>query len=180
MSFAACTVSIVTTDGIAGRFGVTVSAMASVSADGDRPTLLVCIHHLSPTAAAILRNRVFCINILRDDQSHISDCFAGRLRTADDDKFSCARWTTETTGAPRLADPLVAFDCRLISGERIGTHHVFLGAVESIYNSDSGSPLIYAKRAYGTPRRLKIVGRSEPADGSCAISIGCYQVFSRT
>ena len=42
MSNAACTVSVVTTDGPAGRFGVTVSAMASVSADTPKPTLLVC------------------------------------------------------------------------------------------------------------------------------------------
>lgn len=40
MAAAACTVNVVTTDGAAGRFGVTVSAMASVSADTERPTLL--------------------------------------------------------------------------------------------------------------------------------------------
>ena len=33
MSQAACTVNVVTTDGPAGRFGLTISAMASVSAD---------------------------------------------------------------------------------------------------------------------------------------------------
>ena len=33
MSHAACTVNVVTTDGMAGRHGVTVSAMVSVSAD---------------------------------------------------------------------------------------------------------------------------------------------------
>ena len=41
MSQAACTVNVVTTDGAAGRAGVTVSAMSSVSADTPRPTLLV-------------------------------------------------------------------------------------------------------------------------------------------
>jgi hypothetical protein len=43
MSHAACTVNVVTTDGAAGRHGVTVSAMVSVSADTPQPTLLVCI-----------------------------------------------------------------------------------------------------------------------------------------
>src|SRR5258708_36128491 len=46
MSHAACTVNVVTSDGVAGRHGVTVSAMVSVSTDRPRPTLLVCIHHL--------------------------------------------------------------------------------------------------------------------------------------
>src|SRR5580704_10415994 len=78
MSHAACTVNVVTTDGAAGRHGVTVSATVSVSADTPQPTLLVCIHHLSPVSAALLENGVFCVNVLRDDQAHISDSFAGR------------------------------------------------------------------------------------------------------
>src|SRR5277367_7027258 len=80
MSHAACTVNVVTTDGVAGRHGVTVSAMVSVSADTPQPTLLVCIHHLSPVVTALLENGVFCVNVLRDDQAHISDNFAGRSR----------------------------------------------------------------------------------------------------
>src|SRR3979490_2549211 len=78
MSHAACTVNVVTTDGVAGRHGVTVSAMVSVSADTPQPTLLVCIHGRSAVAAAVLENGVFCVNVLRDDQAHISDNFAGR------------------------------------------------------------------------------------------------------
>ena len=63
MSVAATTVNVVTTDGDAGRAGVTVSAMSSVSADTQRPTLLVCINENSSAAAAILENGVFCVNI---------------------------------------------------------------------------------------------------------------------
>ena len=84
MSHAACTVSVVTTDGPAGRAGVTVSAMASVSADTPQPTLLVCVHHLSHAAEAILGNAAFCVNVLRDDQSDISDHFAGRVFSFED------------------------------------------------------------------------------------------------
>ena len=51
MSRAAQTVNIVTTDGPAGRAGVTVSAMASVSADTPQPTLLVCVHELAQAVA---------------------------------------------------------------------------------------------------------------------------------
>src|SRR5277367_5810258 len=110
MSHAACTVNVVTTDGVAGRHGVTVSAMVSVSADTPQPTLLVCIHHLSPAVAALLENEVFCVNVLRDDQAHISDNFAGRGGVQGAAKFECASWTTQVTGAPRVVDCLVAFD----------------------------------------------------------------------
>src|SRR5271155_135112 len=108
MSHAACTVNVVTTDGVAGRHGVTVSAMVSVSADTPQPTLLVCVHHLSPVAAAVLENGVFCVNVLREDQAHISDSFAGRSGAQGAAKFECTRWTTQVTGAPRVVDSLVA------------------------------------------------------------------------
>jgi len=154
MSHTASTVNIVTTDGPEGRAGVTVSAMSSVSADTPAPSLLVCIHHMSSACAAILKNGVFCVNVLRDDQSAISDTFAGRIGTEGRDKFACAEWVTQTTGAPRVIDPLVAFDCRLTHSELVGTHYVIFGAVEDIFIGQRGLPLIYANRAYGTPARL--------------------------
>jgi len=155
MSCAASTVNVVTTDGAAGRAGVTVSAMASVSADGDAPTMLVCVHHLAAAAQSIIDNGCFCANILRDDQSYVSDTFAGRLKTVDGDKFSCATWQAMKTGSPRVEDPLAAFDCRIKSSERVGTHHVFIGEVQEIFVATGGSPLIFANRAYGSPVQIK-------------------------
>jgi flavin reductase (DIM6/NTAB) family NADH-FMN oxidoreductase RutF len=160
MSRAATTVSVVTTDGAAGRAGVTVSAMSSVSADTPQPTLLVCVHEASPAARAIRENGVFCVNLLRDDQHAISDVFAGRVKTADGDKFSCARWGRLETGAPVAEERLVAFDCRLTAEHRVGTHHVFFGAVQAIDEATDGRPLLYADRAYGTPTRLEREGQS--------------------
>ncbi|MBM7043810.1 MULTISPECIES: flavin reductase family protein [Rhizobium] len=156
MGAAACTVNIVTTDGAAGRAGVTVSAMASVSADGQHPTLLVCIHHLSPAARAIIENAVFCVNVLRADQSHISDSFAGRLHAFANDKFACTDWTSTESGCLRVDDALVAFDCRVTSSEQIGTHHVFIGAVTGVHGSRQGSPLIYSNRTYAKPQPLAV------------------------
>src|ERR1700722_4306562 len=154
MSHAACTVNVVTTDGVAGRHGVTVSAMVSVSADTPQPTLLVCIHHLSPVADALLENGVFCVNVLRDDQAYISDHFAGRSAVRGAAKFDCAQWTTQVTGAPRVVDSLVAFDCRVTASERVGSHFVVFGSVQDIFVAGGGAPLIYANRAYGVPRRF--------------------------
>lgn len=148
MSRVACSVHVVTTDGPAGRLGMTVSAMSSVSADGERPTVLVCAHHQSRSAAAIMENGVFCINVLRHDQSPIADCFAGRSGS-DADKFACAQWSSGPTGTPRLDGALAAFECRLLSAERVGTHHVFIGAVEAVATAGSGPTLIYANRSYG-------------------------------
>ncbi|MGE3876517.1 MAG: LysR substrate-binding domain-containing protein [Parvibaculaceae bacterium] len=176
MGLAACTVNVVTTNGKAGRHGVTVSAMSSVSADTTLPTLLVCIHHLSPAVQAIINNGVFCVNVLRDDQSFVSDCFAGRIRTADGDKFSCTSWTTLATGAPRAIDALAAFDCHILSAQQIGTHYVIVGSVTEIFASDSGSPLIYANRAYGTPSRFDSF-RVGSLDDAETVKLGAFHTF---
>jgi flavin reductase (DIM6/NTAB) family NADH-FMN oxidoreductase RutF/DNA-binding transcriptional LysR family regulator len=180
MSHAACTVNVVTTDGSAGRHGVTVSAMVSVSADTPRPTLLVCIHHLSPVAEALLQNGVFCVNVLREDQAHISDAFAGRSGAHGSEKFGCAQWTTQLTGAPRVADALVAFDCRVTGSDRIGSHFVVFGSVEDIFVAGGGAPLIYANRAYGVPQRFHPRQAPEPGTASAtgALALGCFQTFA--
>ena len=180
MSHAACTVNIVTTDGPAGRAGVTVSAMASVSADSARPTLLVCVHHLSPAASKIVENGILCVNVLRDDQSYISDTFAGRFKDEVGDKFDCAEWIAMPSGAPRIVDPLVAFDCRLLSSERVGTHHIFLCEVHDLHVTRGGSPLIYANRAYGASMRIEgasnlAVGRARAGAG---LTVGCFHTFA--
>jgi flavin reductase (DIM6/NTAB) family NADH-FMN oxidoreductase RutF len=149
MSQAACTVNVVTTAGAAGRHGVTVSAMVSVSADTPQPTLLVCIHERSAAVAALLVNGVFCVNVLREDQAHVSDSFAGRSGAQGSAKFDCTLWTTQVTGAPRVMDALAAFDCRVTASERVGSHWVVFGSVLDIHVAGTGAPLIYANRAYG-------------------------------
>jgi flavin reductase (DIM6/NTAB) family NADH-FMN oxidoreductase RutF len=174
MSAAAATVSVVTTGGPAGQAGVTVSAMTSVSADGEAPTLLVCVHHLASAAPAIVANGCFCVNVLRDDQSHISDAFAGRTRPPGGDRFAVAEWVPMPSGAPRVRDPLTAFDCRVKSSERVGTHHVFIGEVGEIFLGSSGSPLIYANRAYGSPVRL---ATARPAPAGERLRIGALHTF---
>jgi len=179
MSRAASTVNIVTTDGVAGRMGVTVSAMSSVSADAPRPTLLVCVHHQSPVADAIIANGVFCVNILKDDQSYISDAFAGRFRDQLADKFDCTNWETMPSGAPRVVDPLVAFDCKVLSADRIGTHHVFFGEVDDVFIADRGSPLIYARRAYGAATRIEAAAsvKSGMAAVDSKLTVACFHTI---
>lgn len=149
MSRAAATVNVVTTDGPAGRAGVTVSAMSSVSADGDAPTMLVCVHHAASAAPAIVENGVFCVNVMNEDQAAIADVFARRRPAPGGDKFAATETRPGTTGAPRIAGALVSFDCRVISAERVGTHHIFIGEVAGVALAPEGKPLVYAARAYG-------------------------------
>ena len=182
MSRAAQTVNVVTTDGPAGRAGLTVSAMASVSADTPQPTLLVCVNHSSAAAATILANGHFVVNILRDDQSYIADAFAGRFKDELADKFDVTGWIAMASGSPRVAEGLVALDCRITSSDRIGTHYVLMGEVQQVHLAPTGRPLIYAHRAYGsptaieTPRSLAAArsGRPERLSLAALRSFGAY------
>jgi flavin reductase (DIM6/NTAB) family NADH-FMN oxidoreductase RutF len=172
MSRAAATVSVITTDGPAGRAGLTVSAMSAVSADTPTPALLVCVHHRSPAAEAIRENGVFCVNVLRDDQATISDTFAGRIKTPSGDKFDCGGWRVLKTGAPALDQPLVAFDCHLKKHFQYGTHWIFIGELAAIALPDEGSALVYANRTYSRPVALQRTAR-RAAGGAEMLAIGC-------
>lgn len=148
MSRVASAVTVVTTDGDAGRFGVTVSSMTSVSADTSRPSLLVSIHHLSPAGEAIRKNRRFCANVLSGNQSFVSDLFSGRHKHLNDDRFGAVAWHAGATGSPIIEGAIVSLDCELKTAVLWGTHFILVGEVEQIELSRQRSPLVYANRGY--------------------------------
>ena len=145
MRRAASVVSVVTTDGPAGRFGTTVSSMYSVSADP--PTMLACINASSATCAAIEENGSFCVNLLGAEQRLVSDAFAGRIEAMRRDRFLCGEWNRLATGSPVLRQALAALDCRLTQSTLIGSHRVFVGHVVDAVARE-GEPLVYSNRTY--------------------------------
>lgn len=180
MSRAATTVSIITTDGPAGKAGVTVSAMSSVSADSQRPSLLVCVNKNSRSADLIRENGKFCVNVLRDSQAWISDGFAGRVEV--DDRFTIGTWHKTTLGSWELENALVTFDCELKSETLYGSHYIFIGEVEVAKVADNGPALVYSNRSYGASVPLGATGasRREISDNQdiTTVSIGCYSVIA--
>lgn len=148
MSRAATFVAVVTTDGEAGRFGVTISSLTSVSADGDGPSLLCCIHHLSPAATEILKNRAFCANLLAEDQQDLSNLFAGRDKIDAAHRWKQAEWQQVADGQPYLAKATANFECQLATAVLWETHYIFVGQVKAVHLSETASALLYGQRAY--------------------------------
>lgn len=149
MSRAATFVAVVTTDGEAGRFGVTISSLTSVSADGDYPSLLACLHHLSPAAEAILKNRAFCANLLHEDQHEVSDLFAGRMTAGEHAaRFDRTPWAPGTLGQPVLEGATASFQCQVATSVLWETHHIIIGRVMNVRLSENPSALLYGQRAY--------------------------------
>lgn len=148
MSRAAASVCVVTTDGPAGRAGVTVSAMTSISADGEAPTMLTCLNATASCLPILLENGCFCINVLNTEQTEISDVFSSRLPAPGGDKFNAVSHGVLESGAPYLHAALVGFDCTLVSAEKLGTHHICIGAVKAVRVAPEGEPLLYGMRKY--------------------------------
>lgn len=159
MSRIAASVAVVTTDGEAGRFGLTVSAMCSVTADP--PTLLVCINRKNPIGDAIRTNGRFAVNSLRADQRRVAEAFAGRPRRGEPYDFDISRWHTGATGSPLLTGAIAQCDCLLQDTHEVGTHTIFIGAVQEALDTP-GSPLVYGRRAFGELHKLPDNGHLVP------------------
>ena len=139
-------VSVVTTDGPAGRSGFTASAVCSVT--DDPPTLLVCMNRGSTSHEAFKANRVLCVNTLAARQEALSPLFAGQVEASMEERFGMAAWGALATGSPVLADAVVSFDCRVAQVTEVGTHSVFFCEVEAIQAGTEREGLIYFGRSY--------------------------------
>lgn len=144
MRAVANSVTVVTTDGEAGRHGGTVSAFCSVSADP--PTVLVCLHGDSRIAETVEQNGAFCVNVLTTKNQHISDRFAGRHDETVADRFEGIE-LDEASDTPPIIAGSTAFCCQIKDTVTSGTHRIFIGRVMSV-KAGSPDPLLYFDGAY--------------------------------
>jgi flavin reductase (DIM6/NTAB) family NADH-FMN oxidoreductase RutF len=145
MGAAATGVNVITTEGVAGRFGITVSALSSVSADP--PLLLICVNRKNPSVAAITQNGHFAVNILSEAQSEIAQNFAGRPLSGSPYAFTELNWKAHDNGLPQLVSASAFFACEIESIHDAGTHRIFIGRVTHAERG-ADAPLVYANRSY--------------------------------
>ena len=146
MSRLGAAVNLITTDGVAGRHGMTASAVCSVT--DSPPTILVCVNRASVANEKFRANGVLCLNVLAGRHQalpgHFSDkglSIEARFGAGDD-------WTRLVTGSPVLRDASVALDCRIADISEVGTHNVFFCQVEDAAFHRDKSALVYFDRAY--------------------------------
>jgi len=151
MSHFAGAVHVVTTRGIFGLRGATVSACCSLS--DNPPTLLICVMKQHEGNQMFVGNGHFCVNTLAGEHHSLADVFAGRHGFSQEERFAHAHWTEMKTGSPVLENALAAFDCRLVGWHEYATHYILFGQVVSICCSSEKDALIYLNRNY---HRLKL------------------------
>jgi flavin reductase/cob(II)yrinic acid a,c-diamide reductase len=148
MRMTASGVAVVTTDGEAGRAGVTVSSLCSLSMEP--PSVVFSIHRDSRHLEKLLANGVFVANILSDTQERVANSFAGLVPELRDNRFLAGEWSDMLTGAPALDGALCNFDCRVASVFDFGSHRIVAGEVLNVRNQ-AALPLIFSDRTF---RRL--------------------------
>ena len=139
-------VTIVTTDGPAGRVGITASAVCSVT--DTPPTLLVCMNRNSSLNPVVQANRVLCINVLPADAQDLASLFAGFTGADQVVRFNEGSWTSLATGAPVLEQAVAALDCVVEEVVEKGTHSVVFAQVRAIRLGAERPALIWFSRNY--------------------------------
>ena len=146
-------VYLVTTDGRAGRFGMTVSSLTSITLEP--ATVMVSIRNQSAALPAMLENGRFAVNVLGAHQDEVSDVFAGRPRRGERFDFACADFRAGGNGCPVLQDAPAVLECSVWRIEEIHDHTLIFGAVEACYDAgQSRAPLTYHRGGYGSPQPL--------------------------
>ncbi|RBY78773.1 GntR family transcriptional regulator [Geodermatophilus sp. TF02-6] len=166
-------VTVITTRHGGEQFGVTASAVSSLSMDP--PMLLVCLNRRLPTNEAVRSSGVFAVNILSEDQGELATQFA----TRHPDKFRDVPLAEDRLGVPVLADALASLECSVRECVDVATHSVFFAEVRRAH-ATPGSPLAYYRGNFGRfaealddsvyrELRERVLSRSLPLDESITV-----------
>ncbi|WGL17589.1 flavin reductase family protein [Microbulbifer bruguierae] len=135
-------VTVITTLDTAGQpVGMTVNSFNSVSLD---PALILwSIDRSSLSYTAFTECERFAVHVLKGDQQHVSNLFAGRGA----DKFGQVKWHSGPGGIPQLDDCAALFHCRRTQNIEGGDHTILLAEVLE-FAASGGEPLVFHRGRY--------------------------------
>jgi flavin reductase (DIM6/NTAB) family NADH-FMN oxidoreductase RutF/DNA-binding FadR family transcriptional regulator len=152
-------VTVVSTRGPAGAYGVTVSSFASLSLN---PLLItVSVSRTSPLLGLVREAGAFAVSVLAGHQQDVATFFAAGGRRPEPDGFASVLSASRVTGVPVIEGCLSWFDCVLEEVLPGGDHAILVGRVAAAGGA-TGEPLVYWAGAY---RALRDPATA-PTDGS--------------
>src|SRR5262252_5366508 len=140
----ATTVSIISCAGDGCRYGMSATAVTSLSVDP--PALLVCVNKSTATHRVLSRGGRFCVNVLRSFHSQLSQAFSGKLK--GEDRFRVGAWQETDDGLPFLGDAQANLFCEIDRITDYGTHTIFIGLVYTAIVHADVDPLLYQDGKY--------------------------------
>jgi len=138
----ASAVSIVSTTHDGQRFGMTATAVASMSMSP--PSLLVCVNQAASLHAPLLASGAFCVNILHAWQSALAQAFGSKQV----DRFAHGTWLLDDRAMPYLADAQASIFCDVDDIHAYGSHTVVIGKVYRVGVCGPVHPLLYQDGRY--------------------------------
>lgn len=136
-------VAVLTARSQAGVAGLTINSFCSVSLDP--PLILVCVDRNSYTLSYFRESGSFAVNILTNEQEHLSRCFATPSE-ARYEHFCYVCYRQAATGSPIIEGVLAFIDARIVSEHPGGDHVILLGEVQAlgvgnhvIFNEQAGA-----------------------------------------
>ncbi|AOM42719.1 4-hydroxyphenylacetate 3-monooxygenase, reductase component [Xenorhabdus hominickii] len=146
MASLSAAVNIITTDGPAGRCGMTATAVCSVT--DTPPTLMICINRNSAMNPVFQENGQLCVNILNHEQELLARHFAGMTKASMEERFGWDIWQSGLLGQPMLKGTLANLEGSIQQVQEVGTHYVYLVEIKQIMVREDGHGLIYFKRDF--------------------------------
>lgn len=139
-------VTVLTTVGLDGPSGATVSAFMSLSLEP--PMVLAALDNRSNLLAHIRKTGFFGVNILSQGQKETALSFARK----SEDRFAGVPWSFNQ-GLPRLGGTSGWIVCELADTVPGGDHSILLGHVRQAESTDI-APMVYSHRQFGTNSEL--------------------------
>lgn len=147
MASCAAGVHVITTDGGAGRYGITMTAVASIT--DEPPTVLLCINRRSAIIPILAANNHLCINVLSAAQQDVAEHFAGMTPLSPEERFEYHIWHRGQTGQLQVEGALAHLHGSITAQHDIGTHHVFYVEINEIKVQHGTEPaLVYFRRNF--------------------------------
>lgn len=140
MAHLASAVSIVTSNGNAGKIGLTVSSVTSVT---DSPaTLLFCVNNNSGLHDPLIENGRVCVNILAAEQEELAKHFAAMLGSSMEERFAWDIWHEEI----KLNGAIANLAGNITACHAVGTHSIFIVEVDDIHIEPKNSLVYFARQ----------------------------------
>jgi len=133
-----------------GPIGITASSVSSLSMDP--MTVTVGIHKGAKIFEHLRKSDAFVINILRDSQVHISNRFAKKFGSSEE-QFKDLKFHLNQHGVPILESSVGSLECSVHSVLRVGDHNLVIAEVQHIHRTDDAEAnvhrtLLYYDRGY--------------------------------
>lgn len=116
MAHLSAAVNVITSNGPAGRCGITATAVCSVT--DSPPTLMLCINRNSEMNTVFKANGRLCVNVLSGEHEEVARHFAGMTEVPMERRFALHDWREGLAGLPVLHGALANLRGRIAEVRR--------------------------------------------------------------